>query len=127
MPRVIGVDIPGNKRLEIALTYIYGIGRYLSNEIIAKLSLDSNKRAKMLTENEISEISVLLQSEYVVEGDLRRSIANNIKRLQSIHSYRGLRHRKKLPVRGQHTRNNARTHKGRVRTIAGKKRAPTPK
>ncbi len=122
MPRVIGIDIPDNKRLEISLTYIYGIGRCLSNEIIAKLGLNPNMRANNLTEDDVAKINTLLQAEYMVEGDLRRQVQNNIKRLISIHSYRGMRHRIGLPVRGQRTRTNARTRKGRRKTIANKKK-----
>jgi small subunit ribosomal protein S13 len=122
MPRVIGIDIPDNKRLEISLTYIYGVGRKLSNRIIAKLSLDPNMRAHRLTEEDIARLNALLQSEYAVEGDLRRQIQNNIKRLISIHSYRGMRHRLGLPVRGQRTRSNSRTRKGKRKTVAGKKK-----
>ena len=122
MPRVIGIDIPDNKRLEISLTYIYGVGRKLSNEIIVKLGLNPNMRAHTLTEGQIAEINTLLQREYMVEGDLRRQIQNNIKRLISIHSYRGLRHRMGLPVRGQRTRTNARTRKGKRKTVANKKK-----
>lgn len=122
MPRVIGIDIPDNKRLEISLTYLYGIGRHLSNEIIAKLGLDPNMRTHKLTQDDIARINGLLQSEYVVEGDLRRQIQNNIKRLISIHSYRGMRHRLGLPVRGQRTKTNSRTRKGRRKTVANKKK-----
>lgn len=122
MPRVIGIDIPDNKRLEISLTYIYGIGRRLSNELISKLGLDRNMRAHKLTQDDIARLNALLQSEYVVEGDLRRQIQNNIKRLISIHSYRGMRHRSGLPVRGQRTRTNSRTRKGRRKTVANKKK-----
>lgn len=122
MPRVIGIDIPDNKRLEISLTYIYGVGRHLSNEIIAKLGLDPNIRAHKLTQDDIARINTLLQGEYVVEGDLRRQVQNNIKRLINIHSYRGLRHRLGLPVRGQRTRTNSRTRKGRRKTVANKKK-----
>lgn len=122
MPRVIGIDIPDNKRLEISLTYIYGVGRCLSNEIIKKLGLDPDMRAHKLTQDDIARINSLLQSEFVVEGDLRRQVQNNIKRLISIHSYRGLRHRSGLPVRGQRTRTNARTRKGKRKTIANKKK-----
>lgn len=126
MPRVIGIDIPDNKRLVIALTYIYGIGKPTSQEIIKKLGLSEDQRARSLSEDDIAKINNLLQSEqYVVEGDLRRQVQNNIKRLVSIHSYRGMRHRLGLPVRGQRTRTNARTRKGKKRTIAGKKKAPT--
>ena len=122
MPRVIGVDIPDNKRLEISLTYIYGIGRRLSNEVIVRLGLDRDMRANKLTQDDIARLNALLQAEYVVEGDLRRQVQNNIKRLISIHSYRGLRHRLGLPVRGQRTRTNSRTRKGKRKTVAGKKK-----
>ncbi len=121
MPRVIGIDIPDNKRLEISLTYIYGIGRKLSLRIINELKLDPNMRAGELVEDEIARLNAILQSEYVVEGDLRRQVQNNIKRLVSIHSYRGMRHRAGLPARGQRTRSNARTKKGKKKTIANKK------
>lgn len=122
MPRVIGIDIPEKKRLEVSLTYIYGVGRKLSNEIIAKLGLDPNMKAHNLNEDDIARLNAILQSEYVVEGDLRRQIQNNIKRLISIHSYRGMRHRLGLPVRGQRTRSNARTRKGKRKTVANKKK-----
>ncbi len=122
MPRVIGIDIPDNKRLEISLTYIYGVGRCLSNEIIEKLQLDRNMRANKLTQDDIARLSNILQAEYIVEGDLRRQIQNNIKRLVNIHSYRGLRHRLGLPVRGQRSRTNARTRKGKRKTVANKKK-----
>lgn len=121
MPRVIGIDIPDNKRLEVSLTYIYGIGRKLSNQIIEKLGLDKDMRAKGLKEDDIARLNAILQSEYVVEGDLRRQIQNNIKRLVGIHCYRGMRHRLGLPVRGQRTRTNARTRKGKRKTVANKK------
>ena len=122
MPRVIGVDIPDNKRLEIALTYIYGVGRVLSNAIIAKLGLNPDMRARELSESDIARLNQTLQAEYTVEGDLRREVQNNIKRLVSIHCYRGMRHRLGLPVRGQRTRTNARTRKGRKKTVANKKK-----
>lgn len=122
MPRVIGIDIPDKKRLEISLMYIYGIGRKLSNEICAKLNLDPNMRAYNLSEDEVAKINSLLTSQYMVEGDLRRQIQNNIKRLISIQSYRGTRHRLGLPVRGQRTRTNARTRKGKRKTVANKKK-----
>lgn len=122
MPRLIGVDIPENKRLEISLTYIYGIGRHVSNEIVTRLGLDRNMRASKLTQDDIARLNSLLQSEYVVEGDLRRQVQNNIKRLISIHCYRGQRHRVGLPVRGQRTKTNARTRKGRRKTVASKKK-----
>lgn len=122
MPRVIGIDIPDNKRLEISLTYLYGIGRKLSNDIIKQLGLNPDMRANKLTQDEIAKINNLLQSQYIVEGDLRRQIQNNIKRLISIHAYRGTRHRLGLPVRGQRTRTNSRTRKGKRKTVANKKK-----
>lgn len=121
MPRIVGVDVPGEKRLEISLTYIYGIGRTLSNQIIDELSLDKDMRAKNLTEDDIARINAYLQSKCIVEGDLRRQIQNNIKRLIGINCYRGSRHRLGLPVRGQRTRTNSRTRKGKRKTVANKK------
>jgi small subunit ribosomal protein S13 len=121
MPRVIGIDIPDNKRLEVSLTYLYGIGRELSNQIIEKLGLDKNMRARELNEDQIARLNAILSSEYVVEGDLRRQVQNNIKRLIGIHCYRGMRHRLGLPVRGQRTRTNSRTRKGKRKTVANKK------
>lgn len=121
MPRVIGIDIPDNKRLEISLTYIYGVGRKLSNQIIEKLGLNKDMRARELNEDQIARLNAILTSEYVVEGDLRRQVQNNIKRLIGIHCYRGMRHRAGLPVRGQRTRTNARTRKGKRKTVANKK------
>lgn len=122
MPRIIGIDIPAKKRLEVALTYIYGIGPKISLEIISKLGLTPDMRASELTQDDIAKINALLQNEYVVEGDLRRQVQNNIKRLISIHSYRGIRHRTGLPVRGQRTSTNARTRKGKRKTVANKKK-----
>lgn len=122
MPRIIGIDIPGKKRLEISLTYIFGIGRPRSQEIIARLGLDPDKPADKLSGDEISKINALLQTEYMVEGDLRRQVQNDIKRLVNIHAYRGMRHRLGLPVRGQRTRTNSRTRKGKRKTVAGKKK-----
>lgn len=121
MPRVIGIDIPENKRLVISLTYIYGIGKHKSLEIISKLNLDPNMKAKDLTSDNLAELNTLLQKEYVLEGDLRRQVQGNIKRLISIHAYRGMRHRLGLPVRGQRTRTNSRTRKGKKKTVANKK------
>jgi len=121
MPRIIGIDIPDNKRLEISLTYIYGVGRKVSNQILEKLNLNKNMKARELTEVQIAQLNATLTSEYVVEGDLRRQIQNNIKRLIGIHCYRGLRHRLGLPVRGQQTQTNARTRKGKRKTVANKK------
>jgi small subunit ribosomal protein S13 len=122
MPRIIGIDIPNDKRLEISLRYLYGIGPSLSSEIIEKLGLDPNLRAGKLSDEDIARINALLQEEYVVEGDLRRQIQNNIKRLMAIHSYRGLRHKVGLPVRGQRTKTNSRTRKGKRKTVANKKK-----
>ncbi|SCA63556.1 30S ribosomal protein S13 [Chlamydiales bacterium SCGC AG-110-P3] len=122
MPRVIGVDIPDNKRLVIALTYIHGVGRHTSVKIIESLGLDPNMRARELTEADIGRLNSHVPQEYTVEGDRRRSVQNAIKRLISIHSYRGLRHRSGLPVRGQGTQTNARTRKGRKKTVANKKK-----
>ncbi|NGX44646.1 MAG: 30S ribosomal protein S13 [Candidatus Anoxychlamydiales bacterium] len=124
MPRIIGIDIPANKRLIISLTYIFGVGNFLADQIVKKLKLDPDMKAGKLTDEEISKINAILQSDYLVEGDLRRQVQNNIKRLISIHSYRGLRHRAGLPVRGQRTRTNARTRKGKKKTVAGKRQAP---
>jgi small subunit ribosomal protein S13 len=121
MPRVIGIDIPDNKRLEVSLTYLYGVGRELSNQIIEKLGLNKDMRARELTEDQIARLNAILSSEYVVEGDLRRQVQNNIKRLIGIHCYRGMRHRLGLPVRGQRTRTNSRTRKGKRKTVANKK------
>lgn len=123
MPRVIGIDIPGKKRLVISLTYIYGIGDAVSQEVIEKLGLDPNMRAHNLSDEDVSKLNALLTSEYIVEGDLRRQVQNNIKRLISTSSYRGMRHRVGLPTRGQRTRTNARNRKGKKKTVAGKKKA----
>ena len=117
MPRIVGVDIPKEKRVEIALGYIYGIGRTLSNRILKVANISPDKRAKDLTEEEVARLSSIIQKEYKVEGDLRRDIAANIKRLIDVGSYRGLRHRRSLPVRGQRTRTNARTRKGPRKTV----------
>lgn len=121
MPRVIGIDIPDNKRLVISLTYLFGVGKKTSEEIVERLGLDQNMRAKNLTEAQIAQLNALLSSEYVVEGDLRRQVQNHIKRLIGIQCYRGIRHRVGLPVRGQRTRTNARTRKGKRKTVANKK------
>ena len=122
MARIAGVDIPNNKRVEIALTYIYGIGRKSSNDILAKTGIDPDKRAKDLTEDEIAKLRDEIENNYTVEGDLRREVALNIKRMVEINCYRGIRHRKGLPVRGQRTKTNARTRKGPAKTIANKKK-----
>jgi len=117
VPRLVGVDIPKEKRVEIALTYIYGIGRSLSNKVLKVANINPDKRAKDLTEEEIARLSTIIQKDYRVEGDLRRDISANIKRLIDIGSYRGLRHRRGLPVRGQRTKTNARTRKGPRKTV----------
>jgi len=122
VPRIVGVDIPAQKRVEIALTYIHGIGQVLSSRILAEAGVDPNVRAKDLTPEDVSKINAAIQGGYKVEGDLRRDVSGNIKRLISIHSYRGLRHRMGLPVRGQKTRNNARTRKGPRRATVALKR-----
>lgn len=121
MPRVLGIDIPDKKRLEVSLTYIFGVGRATSNQIIEKLGLNKDMRASELNEDQVARLNAILSSEYVVEGDLRRQVQNNIKRLIGIHCYRGMRHRVGLPVRGQRTRTNARTRKGKRKTVANKK------
>jgi len=121
MPRVIGVDIPANKRLEISLSYIYGIGRPLAQRICDDLHLDRGLKARDLTEEQIATIATHVQKEYAVEGQLRRQVAANVTRLRDIGCYRGARHRRGLPVRGQRTRTNARSRKGPRKTVAGKK------
>lgn len=121
MARIIGIDIPDNKRLAISLTYIFGIGRKTAMQIMERLGLDPNMKTKDLSQEYIAKLNALLQSDIKVEGDLRREIQANIKRLISIHSYRGLRHRVGLPVNGQRTRSNARTRKGKKKTVANKK------
>ena len=118
MPRILGVDIPAEKRIEAALPYLYGIGPALSRKILGEAHIDCNKRAKALTEEEVSKLTAIIQKNYRVEGDLRREAAQNIKRLIDIGSYRGYRHKKGLPVRGQRTRTNARTRKGKRKIIA---------
>jgi len=121
MPRLAGVDIPDNKPIRYSLRYIYGIGPKFADDILAEASIDPTKRAKDLTGEEISEIAGILDSKYILEGTLRRQVQQNIQRLKDIRCYRGDRHRKGLPVRGQRTRTNARTRKGKKRTVAGKK------
>jgi len=122
MARIAGVDIPNNKRVEIALTYIYGIGRKSANDILAATGINPDTRAKDLTEDEVAKLRDEIENSYTVEGDLRRDHAMNIKRLVEINCYRGIRHRKGLPVRGQRTKTNARTRKGPAKTIANKKK-----
>lgn len=121
MPRVAGVDIPANKRSVISLTYINGIGRTLAQRILKEVGVDENVRAKDLTQDQVTRINGLIDKQYVVEGSLKRMITQNIQRLKDIGCYRGMRHRRSLPVRGQRTRTNARTRKGPRKTVAGKK------
>ena len=124
MARIAGVNIPLNKRVEIGLTYIYGIGRPTSNEILAQLGIETDRKVRDLTDDEVSKLRDIIDRDYVVEGDLRRERSQNIKRLMEIGCYRGLRHRRGLPVRGQNTKTNARTRKGPKRMqVAGKKKA----
>ena len=122
MARIAGVDLPRDKRIEIGLTYIYGIGRPTSLEILAKAGIDPNTRVKDLSEEEASSIRKIIDSEYAVEGDLRREVTLNIKRLMEIGCYRGIRHRRGMPVRGQNTKTNARTRKGPKRIVGRKKK-----
>lgn len=122
MARIAGVNIPTNKRVEIALTYIHGIGRTRAKEIVTRLGFPADRRVQDLTDAEILQIRETISNDYVVEGDLRRDTAVNIKRLMDLACYRGLRHRRGLPVRGQRTHTNARTRKGRAKPIAGKKK-----
>jgi small subunit ribosomal protein S13 len=126
MPRIIGIDIPKEKRIEIALTYIYGIGRSFSNKILTVAGINPDTRAKDLSEEEIAKLTNILQKERKVEGDLKRAVSQNIKRLIEVGCWRGLRHKKGLPVRGQRTRTNARTRKGPRKTVGGKKREVVP-
>lgn len=125
MARIAGVDLPRNKRAEIALTYIYGIGRSSAKKIIETLSIEAAKKVEELTDDEVVKLRQLIDTNYKVEGDLRREIAMNVKRYIDLGTYRGLRHRKNLPVHGQRTHTNARTRKGPRRAIAGKKQAPS--
>ncbi len=122
MPRVIGIDIPDNKCLVISLTYIYGIGPKFAKDVVNELGLDPNMRAKQLTQNDIAKLNAILQEKYSVEGELRRERQNNIRRLVAVNCYRGMRHRNSLPVRGQRTSSNARTRKGKKKTVANKKK-----
>ena len=121
MPRISGVDVPNNKRVEIALTYIHGIGPRAAKDICTQMSFDPAMRAKDMSEEEVARVAGLIEKNYLVEGALRRQVAQNIQRLKDIGCYRGLRHRKGLPVRGQGTQANARTRKGPRKTVAGKK------
>jgi len=122
MARIAGVDLPRNKRVEIGLTYIYGIGRSTSNDILEQANVDPDTRVKDLAESETAALREIIDRDYRVEGDLRREVQMNIKRLQEIGCYRGMRHRRNLPVRGQRTKTNARTRKGPKKTVAGRGR-----
>lgn len=123
MPRIAGVDLPRDKRVEIALTYIYGIGHATARKIIAKTGIDPSTRMRDVTEDEAARLRETIDASYVIEGDKRREVQTNIQRLIEIGTYRGRRHRQGLPVRGQRTRTNARTRKGKRKTVAGKKKA----
>jgi small subunit ribosomal protein S13 len=127
MARIAGVDLPNDKRVEVGLTYIFGIGPTRSRELLAKSNVNLDTRCRDLTEVEVARLRELIDSEFVVEGELRREIAMNIKMLQDIGCYRGIRHRRGLPVHGQRTKTNARTRRGSRRTVAGKKRARAKK
>jgi small subunit ribosomal protein S13 len=124
MARIAGVDLPRNKRIEVALTYIYGVGDSTARSILEATAVDPDRRTQDLTDEEVNRLRRVIESQYKVEGALRSEVSMNIKRLMDIGCYRGLRHRRGLPVRGQRTHTNARTHKGSRRAIAGKKKAP---
>ncbi|HAF89652.1 MAG: 30S ribosomal protein S13 [Proteobacteria bacterium] len=122
MARISGIDLPNAKRVEIGLTYIYGVGRKVSNDILGKAKIDKNLRVRDLSDDQVNQIRTIIEKEYQVEGDLRRDISLNIKRLMDLGNYRGLRHRKHMPVRGQRTKTNARTRKGPRRLAVSKKK-----
>ncbi len=121
MARISGIDLPNTKRVEIGLTYIYGVGRKISNDILSKTKIDKNVRVRDLNDDQVNKIRTIIEKEYQVEGDLRREVSLNIKRLMDLGNYRGLRHRKHMPVRGQRTKTNARTRKGPRRLAVSKK------
>ena len=121
MPRLLGVDIPNDRKIVISLTYLYGIGNQTARDLCHKAGVDENKRARDLTDEEVSSITSIIERDYIVEGPLRRQVAQNINRLRDIKGYRGIRHRVGLPVRGQRTKTNDRTRKGPKKTVAGKK------
>ena len=121
MARISGIDLPNAKRVEIGLTYIYGVGRKISNDILSKTKIDKNIRVRDLNDDQVNKIRTIIEKEYQVEGDLRREVSLNIKRLVDLGNYRGLRHRKHMPVRGQRTKTNARTRKGPRRLAVSKK------
>lgn len=123
MPRIVGVDVPRDKRVGIALTYIYGIGHTTANKIVEMAGIDPATRMRDVTEDEAAKLREIIERDYTIEGDKRREVASNIQRLVEIGTYRGMRHRRGLPVNGQRTRTNARTRKGRRKTVAGKKKA----
>lgn len=127
MPRIAGVDLPANKNVEIALTYIYGIGRSTAKKIREQAQIDPDTKMRDLTEDEAARLREIIDRDYTIEGDKRREVAANIQRLIEIGTYRGMRHRRGLPVRGQRTRTNARTRKGKRKTVAGKRRATAKK
>ena len=127
MARIAGVDLPKNKKILFGLQYIYGIGKSVSADILDKAKIDVDKKTADLTEEEVAQIRAILQADYKVEGSLRSDVQQNIKRLMDIGTYRGIRHRRGLPVRGQRTRTNSRTRKGKKKTVAGKKKAATKK
>ena len=127
MARISGVDLPKNKKVLYGLQYIFGIGRHSSADILSKAKINPNKKVSDLTEEDVAQIRAVLTSDYKVEGALRSEVQQNVKRLMDIGSYRGIRHRKGLPARGQRTRTNSRTRKGKRKTVAGKKKAPTKK
>ena len=126
MPRIVGVDIPKEKKIYVSLSYIYGIGRPMALKICRQAAISPDVRAKNLTEEEVSRVTGIIQKEYRTEGNLRREVSMNIKRLMDIQSYRGTRHKKSLPVRGQRTRTNARTRKGPKKTIGAQRKKETP-
>jgi small subunit ribosomal protein S13 len=127
MARIAGIDLPRNKRLEVALTYIYGIGRASAQQICAKADIDIATKTDQLSDGDVVRLREIIENDFKIEGDLRREVQQNIKELMDIGCYRGLRHRRGLPVRGQRTHTNARTRKGPARTIAGKKKPPVKK
>lgn len=127
MARIAGIDLPKDKRIAIALTAIYGIGRRSAEDIVSRVGIDTETRTHQLTETEVLSIREILEREFKVEGDLRRDVTANIKRLMDLGAYRGLRHRRGLPVRGQRTHTNARTRKGPAKTVAGRKKVPSKK
>lgn len=127
MARIAGVDLPKNKKVFFGLQYIFGIGEQVAKEVLEKANIDRDKKVSALSEDEVAAIRGVLQADYKVEGALRSEVTQNIKRLMDIGSYRGLRHRRSLPARGQRTRTNSRTRKGKRKTVAGKKKTPTKK